>query len=478
MNRLILKTLTLMMCGILLLPPGSPFLKASSHREAPAITLDPAADNTDVYAFRSTEAGREDFVTLISNFIPLQDPSGGPNFHKFDPNVLYEIMIDNDGDAFEDVTYQFRFSTEILNPNTFLTSVGPINDLMDPNYNVRQLFSVARVLGDRRTGMVEVLATDLIVPPPNIGPASTPNYEELATAAIYDLPDGSRVFAGPREEGFYVDLGAVFDLLQLRPSEEAVDGTAGKNVHSIAIEVPVSSLTSDGGVPGSTDDPNAVIGVWSTASRPTFLSQFAITLFGGSAFRQVSRLGMPLVNEVVIPLADKDLFNVSEPSSDGLFLDYVLDPEVPRLFTALFGFAVPEAPRNDLVQVFLTGIPGLTQPPNVVGSEMLRLNMGVPPTSPESQDRLGVLAGDLAGFPNGRRVGDDVVDIVLRAAAGVLVDGFNVAPNNGLADGVDENDVPYLTSFPYLATPHAGKVQATPLVNNISPEVFSVEKPP
>ena len=478
MYKLGLRILALSMCAMVALPTGLP-LRASSHREAPAITLDPVADNTDLYAFRSTELGSEDSVTLIANFIPLEDPSGGPNFHKFDPEVLYEIMIDNDGDAHEDITYQFQFETQIMNDNTFLTANGPISSLADATYNVRQVYSVTRVTGDRRSGVEEILSTDLTVPPTNIGPATTPSYGTLAQEAVYDLPDGSRVFAGPRDEGFYVDLGAIFDLLQIRklPGDMGggVDGTAGKNVHSIALEVPISLLTADGSVPASPDDPNAVIGVWSTASRPQ-LSIF--TIFGKRPeFRQVSRLGSPLVNEVVIPLGDKDKFNRSSPSGDAKFLDYVLDPELAGLLNALFGVAVPEAPRDDLVQVFLTGIPGLTQPPDVVGSEMLRLNMGVEPS--ESPNRLGVLAGDLAGFPNGRRVGDDVVDIALRAVAGVLVDGFDISPNNQLGDGVDQNDVPYLPDFPYLAAPNSGGAETIMLTATINgaQEAPSVDTP-
>ena len=430
----------------------------SSHREAPAITLDPTADNTDVYAFVSYEPAREQCITLIANFIPLQVPYGGPNFYKFDPHVLYEIMIDNDGDAVEDITYQFHFRTEVLESGTFLTATGPIESLQDPTHNVRQYCSIWRVNGPGRSSAPrELLGEDLILPPSNIGSATTPNYEALAEQAIHDLSDGSRFFAGQRDEGFYVDLAGIFDLLSLRTP--GVDGTAGQNVHSIAIEVPMSRLTFDGSIPAGGDDPTAVIGVWSSASRATFSllpstggTPIPLHLYGFETLTQVSRLGSPLVNEVVIPLAMKDRFNSSRPTGDAQFLSFVTDPELARLLNLLFGVEVPPTPRNDLVQVFLTGIPGLNQPPNVTPGEMLRLNMGITPTPADSQNRLGVVGGDLAGFPNGRRVGDDVLDVAVQAVAGILVDGTGA----GLGDSVNQNDVPYLTSFPYLGTPHSG----------------------
>lgn len=463
------KFFALVTAALLLIPPGL-IVQASSHREAPSITLDPTADNTDLYVFRSTETGRSNSVTMITNFIPLEEPSGGPNFHKFDPNVLYEIMIDNNGDTREDITYQFRFQTQVLNNNTFLNGTGPITSLTDTDYNVRQTYTVTRVIGNRRFGVRETLGSGLLVPPPNFGPATTPNYEGLADAAVQTLSDGSRVFAGSRDEGFYVDLGAIFDLLQLRKlpgnAGGGVDGTGGYNVHSIALEVPISRLTRDGSVPVSGADPAAVIGVWSTASRPfiTILPPDggppeAVNFpFGFERWIQVSRLGNPLVNEVVIPLAQKDRFNASHPIGDGQFLSFVTNPELATLLNLVHGVPVPPAPRNDLVAVFLTGVSGLNQPPNVVPSEQMRLNVAIPPTADASRSRLGVLAGDLAGFPNGRRVGDDVVDIALRAVAGVLVGGaFAGSPNKDLGDGVDQNDVPYLTKFPYLGTPQSGK---------------------
>jgi hypothetical protein len=424
---------------------------ASSHREAPLTAQDPLADNTDVYAFRSPD--EPDKVTLIANFIPFQKPDGGPNFYGFDPNVVYEIHVDNNADAVEDITFQWRFTTEVRNPATFLYNTGPVTTLDDPDLNVRQFYRLVRIDGPRRTGTVRELAGRLPVPPPNIGPRSTPDYPLLA-GGTQQLPGNMRVFAGPRDEGFYVDL-AVFDLLGVG-SGEVTDSLAGFNVSTLAIQLPIEALTRGGTAPASASDPNAVIGVWSTASRFATRTLTAGAQTHTGTLVQVSRLGNPLVNEAVIDLARKDTFNAIEPTSDAAALDRVTDPEVPKLLAAIFGVQSPPAPRNDLVTIFLTGIAGLNQPPGVRPSEMLRLNVAVPPTS--RPDPLGVLAGDIAGFPNGRRVGDDVVDIVLRAAAGAtpLTPAFNRTPNSTLGDGVIRNDVEYLPHFPYLGTPHAG----------------------
>jgi hypothetical protein len=427
-------------------------VRASSHREAPLITADPLADNTDLYAFVSpTDASR---VTLIANFIPLEAPYGGPNFFKFDDTVLYEIMIDNDGDAVEDVTYQFRFRTETRNPSTFLYNTGPITAIDSTAWNVRQFYSVTRVEGPRRRGKPMLLGDDLPTPPVNVGARSTPNYEALAAQAVRQLADGSRVFAGQREDPFFVDLN-VFDLLAVPPVDtDNQDSLAGFNVHTIAVEIPIASLTSTGTRPNAPTDPHAVIGVWSTASRRGIGSRGLG--FHGPPFVQISRLGQPLVNEVVIPLGAKDLFNSLEPTGDAAALDFVTDPEVPKLLAALFGIQSPAAPRADLVTIFLKGIPGLNQPPSVVPSEMLRLNVAIPPAA--NPHPLGVLGGDLAGFPNGRRLGDDVVDIALRAMAGAtpLTPAFNMGINAQLGDGVHVNDRPLLTAFPFIGTPHAG----------------------
>jgi hypothetical protein len=425
--------------------------QASSHREAPLTAQDPMADNTDTYAWRN--ADEPDKVTLIANYIPFQKPDGGPNFYSFDPNVVYAIHVDNTGDAVEDITFEWRFTTEIRNPATFLYNTGTVTSLDDPDLNVRQFYRLTRIDGPRRTGTVRELSGRLPVPPPNIGPRSTPNYAGLA-GGIQQLPGNTRVFAGQRDEGFYVDL-AVFDLLGVG-SGQVEDSTAGFNVSSLAIQLPITALTRSGMMPSSATSSDAVIGVWATASRFATRTLTAGAQTHSGALVQVSRLGNPLVNEAVIDLARKDAFNGLEPTGDAAALDRVTDPEVPKLLNLIFGVASPPAPRNDLVTIFLTGIPGLNQPPGVRPSEMLRLNVAIPPAS--NPDPMGVLRGDIAGFPNGRRVGDDVFDIVLQAAAGAtpLTPSFNISPNNRLGDGVDRNDVPYLSQFPYLATPHAG----------------------
>ena len=430
-------------------------VRASSHREAPLISQDPLADNTDLYAFVSPAT--PDKVTIIANFIPLEAPYGGPNFYKFDDNVTYAIKIDNNGDAREDVTYQFRFKTSVANGNTFLYNTGPITSLDSANWNVRQSYTVTRLLGSSGLGgRATVLGKDLVTPPVNIGIRSTPNYDALAAAAVQDLGDGVRVFAGQRDDPFFVDLN-VFDLLAVPPADaDNKDSLAGYNVHTIAIEVPIAALTANRTRPASAGDPNAVIGVWSTASRPSVTVRKDGSEKAEGAPIQVSRLGQPLVNEVVIPRAAKDLFNSLEPTEDGAALPYVLDPEVPKLLSLLFGIQSPPSPRNDLVTIFLTGIPGLNQPPGVRPSEMLRLNTGIAPVF--SPNPLGVLGGDVAGFPNGRRLTDDVVDIALRAMAGAtpLTPTFNTGINAQLGDGVGANDKPFLAVFPYVATPHAG----------------------
>lgn len=439
--------LTAIFIVALALMPG----QASSHREAPLTAQDPTADNTDLYAFVSPD--ESDKVTLIANFIPFQKPDGGPNFFSFDPNVIYAIHIDNNGDAVEDITYEWRFTTEVRNTATFLYNTGVVTTLDDPDLNVRQFYRLTRIDGPRRTGTVTELSGRLPVPPPNIGPRSTPNYGALG-GAIQQLAGNIRVFAGQRDEGFYVDLG-IFDLLGVG-SGQVEDSTAGFNVSSLAIQVPKSALARGGATPVSATDPNAIIGVWSTASRFATRTLSPGAQNHSGALVQVSRLGNPLVNEAVIDLARKDVFNAIEPTSDAAALDRVTDPEVPKLLKLIFNVDSPPAPRNDLVTIFLTGIPGLNQPANVRAAETLRLNMAIPPSA--NPNPLGVLGGDLAGYPNGRRVGDDVLDIVLQAAAGAtpLTPAFNRSPNNQLGDGVSRNDVPYLTTFPYLGIPHAG----------------------
>ncbi len=428
---------------------------ASSHREAPLISQDPVADNTDTYAFVSPD--RPDTVTLIANWIPFESPQGGPNFYRFGDDVLYAINISNTGRAVPDITYYFRFHTTVKSGNTFLYNTGPVTSLNDPNLNIVQTYSITEV----RNGVAREIADDLPVAPANIGPRSTPNYSRLFHSAIRELPNEMKVFAGPVDDPFFVDLGSVFDLLGLRPlngahkiplgTAKGRDGLAGFNVHTIALQIPKSLLVKN----------DSVIGVWSTTYRrhTRFFTNNGANLVNSGDWVQISRLGMPLVNEVVIPLGEKDKFNASKPVDDAQFLGRVQNPEPAQLIPALYpGVAVPPPPRSDLVSIFLTGIPGLNQPSAVQPSEMIRLNTAIPPTPWAQQDRLGLLAGQKDGFPNGRRLVDDVVDIELRALAGgtPFTPAFDKSPNNALTDGVDHNDVPFQSSFPYLAQPHQG----------------------
>ena len=361
MKRIMLLLLAMSFAGVWMIRTD-----ASSHREAPLISGDPRADNTDVYAFVSPD--RPDTVTIIANYIPLEEPAGGPNFHSFDDNVLYQIHVDNNGDARDDVTYQFRFRTRIRNPNTFLYNTGPIDSLSDPDWNMPQTYSVMQIQGNQQVS----LGMNLPSPPVNVGPRSTPTYETLRALAIHTLPNGIKVFAGQADDPFYVDLGSVFDLAGLRPfnpahviplpAADGVDGVGGFNTHAIAIQVPIQLLTRDGQLPTGPSDPEAVLGIYASASRQT------LSVNGGDqgadndgGFVQVSRLGNPLINEVVIPLGQKDRWNMSAPHDDSRFLVRYTMPEVTRLENALYPVLdnAPETGRGDLVAVLLTGVPNL-----------------------------------------------------------------------------------------------------------------------
>jgi uncharacterized protein DUF4331 len=457
--------------------------KASSHREAPLISQDPMADNTDLYAFVSPD--NTDTVTFIANYIPLEQPAGGPNFPAFDDSVLYEIHVDNDGDGKDNVTYQFRFHTQTRNPETFLYNVGTISSLSDPNWNRPQFYDLTVERNGMPGSAREDLGKNLPTPPDNIGPRSTPSYDTLAASAVQTLPSGIKVFAGQRDDPFFVDLGSIFDLAGLRPfnSLHAIfdcggncpveatghDGVAKFNTHTIALQVPISQLVKPGG--------SHTIGTYASASR----QEVRILRTDGSAdvhgnWVQVSRLGHPLINEVVIPLGDKDQWNRQDPENDSQFAQYYLSPEVTRLENGLYAALdnADESGRNDLVAILLTGVPGL----NFTGdkrSDLLRVNTdlkpgvngacfsGIPTSAAPS--RLSVIDGDFCGYPNGRRLADDVVDIDLRAFAqgyGSILNGIaptlfpNRFPNRVLGDGVDANDKPFLSTFPYVAAPWQG----------------------
>lgn len=448
----------------------------SSHREAPEISKDPVADNTDVYAFVSPD--KPDTVTLIANYIPLQGPDGGPNFYEFGDDVRYEIHVDNNGDGVADLTYRFQFSVNVQNPDTFLYNTGPITALDSPNFNRRQFYSVSRV--DSK-GNVQELGKNLACPPCNIGPRSTPNYADLAAQAVHDLSGDLKVFAGQRLEGFYVDLGAIFDLGDLRPFQNlhliptataaGVDATKNVNVHTIALQVPISQLTKNGSQPTKVNDPAAVIGVYASASRRRLrinLGNDQMAEVG--PFEQVSRLGNPLFNEVIVPMGKKDLWNSRSPRDDKDFAQFVQHPELAKLLPVLYPGVFPHlknytVARADLAAILLTGIPagiipGFQNYTGVTQADLLRLNMAIPPTSKPSA--LGVLGSDLAGFPNGRRVFDDTVTIEIRAIAGVTIplvdktyqpDGAASLVTDGLTPDLQTR---YSTHFPYLGTPRSG----------------------
>jgi hypothetical protein len=479
---------------------------ASSHREAPAIAGQPRVDGTDFYMFRSYEPGRSAYVTFIANYIPLQDAYGGPNYFNLDPKAVYEIHVDNNGDGVGNLRFEFSFA------NTYkdlavsaggekipvpLINIGPV-DVAGANLNLIQSYSITLTRNGRReaVGNATLGGSKFYKPTDNIGNKSIPDYAGYAAHFIYEvaIPDCSmpgRVFVGQRKDGFVANLGEIFDLLNLNPlgpRDGEPNTLSDKNVTSIALEVPIACLTHG-------KDP--VIGAWTTASLPSDRAgdrdwdhDWDHEDRNGDRWQQVSRLGMPLVNELVIGLPDKDKFNASKPIHDAQFLKYVTNPSLPVLLNALFGNAamVPGTPRDDLVAAFLTGVKGINQPIKATPSEMLRLNVSTAPTPAASQNDLGVLGGDLAGFPNGRRPYDDVVDITLRVAEGALCGAIGNCgaqtsdPNHGapytdgaraagpdaahshVSGAIHAADT-YMAEFPYLSTPIPGSPNG---VNGVS----------
>ena len=464
---------------------------ASSHREAPLISGDPGADNTDLYAFVTPDAPNT--LTIIANFVPFEEPAGGPNFFPFDDDVRYAIHVDNDGDGKGDIDYSFRFNQHVQPRNafgirTYLYNDGPITSPGDSNWLTRQTYKVFR------NG--EQISDKLRTPPANIGPRSTPNYQaDLGSDAVATLNNGMKVFAGQRDDAFFADIGSIFDLGGLRPfnafhvlpldAEPGVDGLGGFNTNTIAIRVPIRQLTKDRELPSGPNDRHAVLGVWATASRQavrTLSSDGEVSNSG--PWRQVSRLGNPLINEVIIPRVKKDYWNSQKPKNDDQFLKYYRAPELAALVNYLYP-ALPDARtsgRDDLAAILLTGLDlrdvGGPINLNKTGdtlADMLRVNTGIKPNADGAcvfgvpgggtPSRLGVLEADLCGFPNGRRLLDDVVDIELRAVAdgyGPVVNSFygsltpNLTPNNTIGDGVDENDKAFESAFPFASAPFEG----------------------
>jgi hypothetical protein len=427
----------------------------SSHREAPLSSLDPTGDDTDLYAFTAPDAPGS--LTLVANWIPFEDPAGGPNFYRFDDRAAYYLNIDNTGDGQADVRYRFKFRTRVRNPNSFLYALPGVTGIGDPKLNVVQTYSVTRErYRDGREVSSRQIASGLPVAPNNVGPKTIPNYDAVAAQAIRNLPGGGKVFAGQADDPFFVDLGTAFDAINIRSGTGNAGGgkddLAGYNVHSVVLQVPEAQVTRDARPVAAANAANAVVGAWASTERET------VSVTGRGDQRrsrteevQVSRLGNPLVNEVVIPLGQKDKFNATEPKDDlKNFGRYVLSPELAKVMNTLFNINAPTTNRTDIVQALLTGIPGLTQiragaPP----TDTLKINLGTAPNP--SPKRFGVLAGDTQGFPNGRRLADDVTDIELRVIAGFLKG--NKVP---LGDGVDQNDKPFRAAFPYVAPPSAG----------------------
>ncbi len=469
----------------------------ANHREAPITALDHPADITDFYAFRSYEPGQTDKVTFILCVDPLLEPSNGPNYFPFDPEVLYSIKVDNNNDAVADIEFQFRFQTEIRAPGVFTGFVGAgtgvnapanapapakegdpvippaITSLDGPGsggLSLRQSYTVTVVRGGQSTEWGSLFRKWAV--PSNVGPRTMPEYDKLAAQGIYSS-QGMRTFAGTTDDAFWIDLGATFDSLNFRtavltPAQDNDDATnvnaddvSGFNVNTIAIEVPITMLTRTGNMEPA-NSPASTIGTWATTSRPRVTVRGGASPADASSWRQVQRMGNPLINEVIIGTGSKDKFSVSEPKDDAQFASFALDPLLARAINAAFGGAVPipPPPRTDLLPL-VTYAPPIAPVGTAAGpvADLLRLNIGVMPTPFGNQKRMGLLAGDGAGFPNGRRVGDDVTDIAARAVAGVLtgIATFTGAPNNRIGDGVNANDVPYQNKFPYVAWAHSGR---------------------
>jgi hypothetical protein len=506
------RTFIAMMLAMLLAVPNAVF--ASNHREAPITALDHPADITDWYAFVSYDDPTK--VTLILNVDPLLEPGNGPTYFPFDPEIVYKMKIDNTNDAVEDVTFEFRFTTEYRAPGVFTAYIGagggiaapanapktatgpaPVGQTVIPpaitaldgkgseGLNLRQSYTVTMVQGSGDNAVRTELTGNnkLFAVPTNVGSRTMPNYTALAKQGIYNLGSGVRVFAGTVDDPFYIDLGGTFDSLNLRgmftsgtagvltaaqdaddKTNIAPDSVAGYNVNSIALEVPIAMLTN-GNQRYPASDPRATIGTWGATYRPRDTIRRSPDEMAGMPapngpgdYRQVQRMGHPLINELLIGIGSKDKYSMSQPKDDAQFGSFFLDPVLARALNAIYGIPVPDAPRTDLLPLvqYKAPIAAAGTPPGPV-ADLLRLNTGIPPAPASSRSRLGVLGGDLAGWPQGRRVSDDVVDIALRAVAGVLAGGqFSGFPYNSLGDGVNANDVPYQETFPYVAFANSG----------------------
>jgi hypothetical protein len=458
----------------------------SSHREAPAILADPTADNTDVYAFTAKDAPGS--LTVVANWIPLEEPAGGPYYGKLDPKARYYVKIDNTGDGRADVAYRWKFHSKFRNPNSFLYAAPQVTSVNDPDINFVQTYDLykdtyrpnGKLKRERR------IAHNLPVAPDNVGPKTIPNYEPVWLGAVAPVSGGGKTFVGPVDDPFFVDLGAIFDGINIdKPGRPAIglgnqgggkDDISTYNTHSFVLQVPESEVTRDHKPVSGPAASNAVVGVWASTDR----QRISVRRHHGKThvkkhWVQVSRLGNPLINEVIIPISKKDKFNRTSPANDAKnFGKYALNPEPARLLNALFNLGVKETNRTDIVQALLTGVPGLTQiGKHPAAADTLKLNLGVPPTATEN--RFGVLAGDTAGFPDGRRLSDDVTDIELRVIGGALLPADQGGKQLPLGDGVDRNDKPFRSTFPYVATPRDG---FSGIVKRTEPAHAPVPQPP
>lgn len=481
---------------LLVMPPVG---FAASHREAPITALDQKADITDVYAFVSYDDPNK--VTFLLNVDPFLEPSNGPNYFPFDPNVLYAIRIDNNNDAVEDIVFEVQFQTEVRAPDVFTGFVGLGNGVVAPSnspspvppgtpiippaitaldgpgsqgLSLRQTYTITMVRNGVRTPLGNSTRQPLFAVPSNVGPRTMPNYPALARQGIYSLGSGIRSFAGTVDDPFWIDLGAAFDSLNFRtaagggvltPAMDASDATnfapdavSGFNVNTIAIEVPIAMLTRTG-TKVAANNPAATIGMFGTTSRRRLTVRRApLPAEDSGAFSQIQRMANPLINELLIGTGFKNRWSMSQPKDDQQFAAMLLDPLLARVFNAAYGINVPPPPRTDFLPL-VQYVPPIAAPGTTVGpvADLLRLNTGVPATPMGARRRLGLIAGDGAGFPNGRRLNDDVTDIAARVVAGVLNPTFNVLPNNLIGDGVNTNDVAYQETFPYVAFAQSGR---------------------
>jgi Domain of unknown function (DUF4331) len=459
MRRLSLLFVTVLAASALAVAISS----GSSHREAPGSSLDPTGDWTDVYFF--TPNDDHGSAVVVGNVIPFEDPAGGPLFYSLDPNAHYYINFDNTGDGRYDIRYRFEID-DVIDQQTRLAlgQSGQVTSVDDPDLLLRQTYDVVREeYRDRELVASDEVAEDLPVAPSNFGPKTMPDYQALVDQSIRSLEGGGQVFVGQRDDPFFIDLGVTFDLVNFRDATTGnaggyKDDVAGYSVHSFVLKLPEEALTRDGEAVDGPDASNAAVGVWASTERRKLEVTKGRDLGGEGRFAQVNRLGNPLINELFIPISRKDEFNRSKPHKDGKkFGQYALEPELLKALNALFNLGIKETDRTDIVQALFTGIPGVTQiGDDPVPADTLKLNLGVPPTAPDEASRFGVIGGDLAGLPNGRRLFDDAVDIYLRVAGGFLIPADQGGKQLPLGDGVDVNDKPFLSTFPYAAAPDSG----------------------